>query len=101
MDISRLIEDAELILQIKKQVSKAYNENNKLQKQRGLVSTLVPVFVHHFVLKKQFIVSYVQAYDDAVNNVYIDGLDSMLHPKLFRNGAFIISSMYDFLESKN
>lgn len=91
MDISRLIEDAELILQIKKQVSKAYNENNKLQKQRGLVSTLVPVFVHHFVLKKQFIVSYVQAYDDAVNNVYIDGLDSLLHPKLFRNGAFIIS----------
>ena len=95
MDIKKLIENAELFLQVEKQMKKSFSENNKLQKQSGLVTSTSPVFISHCIFNKIYVVSYIRLYDDAVGELKFDELSSLLNPELCKKGVFLISSKFE------
>lgn len=72
------------------QMKKQYDEQSRLVKQNLKIDQ--PLFVNHMVLRKQFLISYVQPFPGCTDQIVFTELTHFINPDQFRNGVLIISS---------
>ena len=74
------------------QMKKNFNDHNRLQKQRGyLTTTDTPIFMSHATFKKQYVISYVRPYDSKIDEICFNEFPDVINPDIFKHGIFIIS----------
>jgi len=88
-----IVENCQMFSQLEKQMFKNYTEQNKLQKQVGnaMSNNLPPLYIKHCVFKNQFVVTYLRAYDNGIDEIHLNEFKSVINPELLKNGAFILS----------
>lgn len=94
-----ILENCQMFSQLEKQMFKNYTEQNKLQKQVGnaISNNLPPLYIKHCVFKNQFVVTYLRAYDNGIDEIHLNEFKSVINPEMLRNGAFILSGINIFL----
>ena len=90
MVLQDLKEDKEWFIKACIQMKKQYDEQSRLVKQNLKIDQ--SLFVNHMVLRKQFVISYVQPFPGCSDQMVFTELAHFINPDQFRNGVLVISS---------
>lgn len=91
-DLKDLKDDAKLLSDIERQTRKIFNDANKLRKQAALMSVDSSVFTCSHTFRKEYLCTYIRAYESAIEELQFDELKNMVNPSIFKNGVMILSS---------
>ena len=71
-----------------------YNDANKLKKQGALLTGDSSVFMCSHRFKKDYLCTYIHAYDGDVEEMQFEELDNLVNPNVYKNGVFVMSSKF-------
>ena len=100
VETKELVADRDWLIKACALMKKLYDEQSKLVKQnkQNLINN-EPIFIYHVVMKKRFVISYIQPFHGCVDEMVFEELAPFMNPNQFKNGVLVVSSKskLDFL----
>jgi len=87
---NELKEDRDWLMKACVRMKKRFDEQSKIVKQN--LAHEEPIFMGHVVLKKSFVVSFIQPFRGCLGEVNFNELEHFVNPSYNKNGVLVISS---------
>ncbi|XP_066912758.1 uncharacterized protein [Clytia hemisphaerica] len=92
VETKELIADRDWLIKACALMKKRYEEQSKLVKQnkQNLIDNEA-IFINHVVMKRRFVISYIQPFHGCVDEMVFEELSPFVNPNQFKNGVLVVS----------